>query len=126
MHDVVRAKLCDLYENDSIFDRFECGLTGDSKHAITGSYNNFVRISAMADDSCEVVQADKSLFRSKKSSKTKVGNGSMASAKSRHKLDEMASGELDLERKIQHLAVHPRENTVALAALSNLFVFSQL
>lgn len=24
MHDHLKSKLCDLYENDSIFDKFEC------------------------------------------------------------------------------------------------------
>jgi serine/threonine-protein phosphatase 2A regulatory subunit B len=31
-------QLCDLYENDSIFDKFECCLSGDSQRVATGSY----------------------------------------------------------------------------------------
>jgi hypothetical protein len=31
-------QLCDLYENDSIFDKFECCLSGDGTRAATGSY----------------------------------------------------------------------------------------
>jgi hypothetical protein len=31
-------QLCDLYENDSIFDKFECSLSGDGLHVATGSY----------------------------------------------------------------------------------------
>lgn len=29
IHDHLKAKLCDLYENDCIFDKFECHLSGD-------------------------------------------------------------------------------------------------
>ena len=31
-------QLCDLYENDSIFDKFECCLSGDGTRVATGSY----------------------------------------------------------------------------------------
>ena len=40
----LRAKLCDLYENDSIFDKFECCLSGDGLRAATGSYSNTFRV----------------------------------------------------------------------------------
>lgn len=29
IHDHLRGKLCDLYENDCIFDKFECTFSGD-------------------------------------------------------------------------------------------------
>lgn len=29
IHDHLRGKLCDLYENDCIFDKFECSFSGD-------------------------------------------------------------------------------------------------
>lgn len=32
------VQLCDLYNNDSIFDKFECCLSGDGLHFATGSY----------------------------------------------------------------------------------------
>jgi serine/threonine-protein phosphatase 2A regulatory subunit B len=31
IHDHLRNKLCDLYENDCIFDKFECTFSGDGK-----------------------------------------------------------------------------------------------
>lgn len=34
-------QLCDLYENDSIFDKFECCLSGDGLRVATGSYGYF-------------------------------------------------------------------------------------
>jgi serine/threonine-protein phosphatase 2A regulatory subunit B len=38
VHEHLRSKLCDLYENDSIFDKFECTLSGDGSRVATGSY----------------------------------------------------------------------------------------
>lgn len=35
---VSMCQLCDLYENDSIFDKFECCLSGDGLRVATGSY----------------------------------------------------------------------------------------
>ena len=31
IHDHLRGKLCDLYENDCIFDKFECTFSGDGR-----------------------------------------------------------------------------------------------
>ena len=31
IHDQLRSRLCDLYENDCIFDKFECTFSGDGK-----------------------------------------------------------------------------------------------
>lgn len=31
IHEHLRSKLCDLYENDCIFDKFECTFSGDGK-----------------------------------------------------------------------------------------------
>lgn len=42
VHDYLRSRLCTLYENDSIFDRFECGWNGDDSYPnlsiISGNY----------------------------------------------------------------------------------------
>lgn len=32
------AQLCDLYNNDAIFDKFACCVGGDGHHFATGSY----------------------------------------------------------------------------------------
>ena len=31
VHDHLRSKLCDLYENDCIFDKFECTFSGNGE-----------------------------------------------------------------------------------------------
>ena len=44
VHEYLRSKLCSLYENDCIFDKFECCWNGDDTAIMTGSYNNFFRM----------------------------------------------------------------------------------
>ena len=38
VHDHLRPKLCELYENDCIFDKFECSVASNSGSFVTGSY----------------------------------------------------------------------------------------
>ena len=134
VHDVVKPRLCDLYESDNIFDKFECAWNWNDEIIGTGSYSNFMRMASAkpGDFGSDLVQADKSIFRSRKSaSKSRAllnsggssssSNGSILGAGNR--LDE--GPDLDVERKLLHLSMHPRENTVAIAALSNLFIFSE-
>ena len=38
VHPFLRSKLCDLYENDCIFDKFECSISGDGKYVFIYMY----------------------------------------------------------------------------------------
>lgn len=40
VHDYLKMHLCDLYENDCIFDKFEVAASNDGLRFLTGSYNN--------------------------------------------------------------------------------------
>lgn len=44
VHDHLKPKLCDLYENDCIFDKFESCWSHDDRQLLTGSYHNLFRI----------------------------------------------------------------------------------
>ncbi|CAO0792890.1 unnamed protein product [Mucor circinelloides] len=117
IHDQLRARLCDLYENDCIFDKFECTFSGDDSHVMTGSYNNMFHLYDREGKTDIALQADKSAFRSKRlgSSKNKM---SMA-RNSNPNADNM-----DFNKKILHSSWHPQENTIAIAATNNLFIFT--
>ncbi|ORZ40782.1 hypothetical protein BCR44DRAFT_52752 [Catenaria anguillulae PL171] len=122
IHNHLQTKLCDLYENDFIFDKFECTFSGDGKYALTGSYNNFFQIHST--DPAEVnpihLQADKSAFKAKKAG----SNKNKSSAAVRKPTTELTLQ--DFNRKILHASWHPRENSIAVAATNNLFIFSTL
>lgn len=40
MTDYLERKLCEVYENEAIFDKFDLQISPDSQHILTGSYNS--------------------------------------------------------------------------------------
>lgn len=126
IHETLRDRLCDTYENDAIFDKFEVQFSGDSKSVMTGSYNNNFMIyqNAISQECTEqevekeiTLQADKSAFKVKKGS-NKRKNVSM--------LNKISAESIDFKKSILHLSWHPMENSVAIAATNNLYIFSAL
>nr|VWO96963.1 Transcriptional repressor rco-1 [Ganoderma boninense] len=125
IHDHLRGKLCDLYENDCIFDKFECVWSGDDKHVLTGSYHNYFRIYDCETLNDVVLQADKSAFKAKKIGGPLPGNkAGMKNGRPGGLRENMALETLDFNKKILHASWHPRENTIAIAATNNLFLYS--
>ncbi|KAJ3033965.1 protein phosphatase 2A regulatory subunit cdc55 [Rhizophlyctis rosea] len=127
IHDHLRGKLCDLYENDCIFDKFECTFSGDGSNVLTGSYNNYFHIYDRTNRNDIILQADKSAFKAKRvgSTKNKTGGaGGLGSKRVTTRREDFANVDaLDFGKKILHASWHPRENTIALAATNNLFLF---
>ncbi|CAG8506137.1 7616_t:CDS:2 [Diversispora eburnea] len=122
IHDHLRNKLCDLYENDCIFDKFECTFSGDGQNVLTGSYNNYFHIYDREGLTDIALQADKSAFKAKRvgaSSKSKM----LARTKS-NKKEEINVDAIDFNKKILHASWHPNENSIAVAATNNLFIFT--
>ena len=77
IHDHLRSKLCDLYDNDGIFDKFECTFSGKGDKVLTGSYDNNFMIYPVSEGAAGEVmlQADKSAFKPKKFSGGALKNG---------------------------------------------------
>merc|ERR1711939_73761 len=128
VHDHLRTKLCDLYENDCIFDKFECTFSGNGEHVLSGSYSNYFHIYDKNAESDTILQADKSAFKAKKmGGKGKGGAGKGKGGASASNVAKQASDvdSIDFNKKILHASWHPRENTIAIAATNNLFLYSQ-
>ncbi|KAL8948481.1 MAG: hypothetical protein Q9222_005340 [Ikaeria aurantiellina] len=143
IHEHLRPRLCDTYENDSIFDKFEVVFSGDAKNVMTGSYNNnFMIYPSDPEKEMEVVlQADKSAFKAKKvgvptpinpsgSSANGPGNkkgGSRAgspaagvSGQGGRMRKETDADQIDFNKKILHMSWHPFEDSIAIAATNNV------
>lgn len=132
IHDHLRNKLCDLYENDCIFDKFECTLSGAGKSVLAGSYHNYFHIYDHLTDAVAgqasppepiTLQADKAAFRARRG-----GNNAKkgANATATQRKEDINVDALDFNKKILHASWHPRENSIAVAATNNLFIFSDL
>lgn len=55
IHDHLRGKLCDLYENDCIFDKFECVWGGDDKYVTLIMLLISHKTSSLSDETDAVV-----------------------------------------------------------------------
>ncbi|KAL8819026.1 MAG: hypothetical protein Q9223_002449 [Gallowayella weberi] len=142
IHEHLRPRLCDTYENDSIFDKFEVVFSGDAKNVMTGSYNNnFMIYPSDPEKEMEVVlQADKSAFKAKKvgvptpinpsgpangpgNKKGTSRAGSPASGiggQGGRMRKETDADQIDFNKKILHMSWHPFEDSIAIAATNNM------
>jgi len=50
VHDALRPRLADLYENDCVFDKFGVAVSGDGKCAASGTYSSLFRVVPGAGD----------------------------------------------------------------------------
>ncbi|CAE1226893.1 PPP2R2 [Acanthosepion pharaonis] len=118
VHEYLRSKLCSLYENDCIFDKFECAWSGGDRYIMTGSYNNFFRMFDRETKRDITLEACRENMRTRTILKPrKVGTGN------KRKKDEINVDCLDFNKKILHTAWHPLENILAVAATNNLYIF---
>ncbi|XP_019239555.1 PREDICTED: serine/threonine protein phosphatase 2A 55 kDa regulatory subunit B beta isoform isoform X3 [Nicotiana attenuata] len=130
VHEYLRPKLCDLYENDSIFDKFECCLSGDGLRVATGSYSNLFRVFGCAAGTTEAttleasknpmrqVQTPSRPSRSLSSSITRVVRRGSESPGV-----DANGNSFDFTTKLLHLAWHPTENSIACAAANSLYMY---
>lgn len=136
MHEHLRSKLCDLYENDCIFDKFECGISGDGSHFLSASYNNFFHIydrtggATYIEASKEVPRSTATPSRRQGAAAAAVPAKGLAAKPSARKSKPLPApvnvDNLDFSKKVLHLAWHPQENVVAVAGLNNLYIYSAL
>jgi len=113
VHPYLTSKLCNLYENDCIFDKFECCWSGTDSAIMTGSYNNFFRIFDLNKKDV-TLEASKNWIKPKAPLKPKkVFNGV------RKKKEEVSVDSLDFHSKVLHSAWHPKDNIIGKYFVTN-------
>ncbi|KAL4386838.1 hypothetical protein GQ457_09G006000 [Hibiscus cannabinus] len=130
VHEYLRPKLCDLYENDSIFDKFECCLSGDGLRVATGSYSNLFRVFGCSPGSTEAttLEASKNPMRRQVQTPSRPSR-SLSSITRVVRRGAETSGvdangnAFDFTTKLLHLAWHPTENSIACAAANSLYMY---
>ncbi|KAK9149452.1 hypothetical protein Scep_008209 [Stephania cephalantha] len=130
VHEFLRPKLCDLYENDSIFDKFECCLSGDGSRVATGSYSNLFRVFGCAAGSTEAttLEASKNPMRRQVQTPSRPARSlSSLTRVVRRGADnpgvDANGNSFDFTTKLLHLAWHPSENSLACAAANSLYMY---
>ncbi|KAF7814164.1 serine/threonine protein phosphatase 2A 55 kDa regulatory subunit B beta isoform isoform X2 [Senna tora] len=138
VHEYLRPKLCDLYENDSIFDKFECCLSGDGLRVATGSYSyipcgpsNLFRVFGCVPGSTEAttLEASKNPMRRQVQTPARPSRslGSSLTRVVRRGAEnpgvDANGNSFDFTTKLLHLAWHPSENSIACAAANSLYMY---
>ncbi|KAL2462585.1 Serine/threonine protein phosphatase 2A 55 kDa regulatory subunit B beta isoform [Forsythia ovata] len=131
VHEYLRPKLCDLYENDSIFDKFECCLSGDGLRVATGSYSNLFRVFGRAAGSTEAatLEASKNPMRRQVQTPSRPSRSLSSSITRVVRRGAESPGvdangnSFDFTTKLLHLAWHPTENSIACAAANSLYMY---
>ena len=77
----LRSKLCDLYESDLIFDKFQCAPNGGGSNVATGSYGNQFRCFDAATGVSDTFEVTKDPQRLRRAAKG-VTSGGVSSGKS--------------------------------------------
>nr|XP_016452202.1 PREDICTED: serine/threonine protein phosphatase 2A 55 kDa regulatory subunit B alpha isoform-like [Nicotiana tabacum] len=131
VHEYLRPKLCDLYENDSIFDKFECCLSGDGMRVATGSYSNLFRVFGCPPGSTEAItlEASKNPMRRQVQTPSRPSRSLSSSITRVVRRGADSAGvdangnSFDFTTKLLHLAWHPTENSIACAAANSLYMY---
>ncbi|KAL7009934.1 protein phosphatase 2A regulatory subunit cdc55 [Cystobasidiomycetes sp. EMM_F5] len=99
-----------------------------SRHLLSGSYNNNFHIYDREGQTDVVLQADKSAFKAKKvgAQKSKAGAAGKNQGKGANGVRSPVDiDNIDFNKKILHASWHPKEDTIAIAATNNLFLFAK-
>jgi serine/threonine-protein phosphatase 2A regulatory subunit B len=134
VHDHLRPRLCDLYEKDSIFDKFQCCIRGDGKYVASGSYNANLRCFNAFEPGSEGTTTEITSRMPPRRSESAFGNGGttredlfVAGAKTppislanSHHYQNLS----DFSSNILHAAWHPEEDILACGVSNSLYIFN--
>jgi len=115
IHGRYEDRLCEFYDNDSIFDKFECGLNYNATQMVTGSYSR--RFGIYDVNSTEYADMIANRMQPSRSHRSNVKNTAEVHL-------EDTCEDVVYEQKVMHLALHPQLNILAVTSLNNLFIFS--
>jgi len=105
IHDHLRSILCDLYESDCIFDKFEVANNPSGDQILTGSYTN--QFSVWSKDGKQIHNMEL----------PKAGAAPRAPSKNPKPSD------VQVDKKVLHCTWNPTSDTVALAAQASLYLY---
>ncbi|EIE21400.1 protein phosphatase 2A regulatory subunit PR55 [Coccomyxa subellipsoidea C-169] len=151
IHEHLKPRLCDLYENDCIFDKFDCAFSGDGSHLATGTYSNCFRALSVEGMEEGEAGADVTLEASRDPQRKRLqtpakshGRFGLSRGNNAKRAALQNSGgspapppdaaaaaggaapdgtSLDFNTKLLHLAWHPEVNLIAAAASNSLYMY---
>ncbi|CAI9283844.1 unnamed protein product [Lactuca saligna] len=131
IHEHLRPKLCDLYNNDAIFDKFDCCISGDGNRFATGSYSNHMRIfsNGVGTEDGTTLEASRHSYRKRqqqsasRARRSSLSNLTRGFYKQGHDASENNEFSCDLKSKLLHISWHPKTNLIACSTGNSLFMY---
>ena len=128
VHEYLRSKLCSLYENDCIFDKFECCMSHTGEHIASGSYSNTLRVFGTKTGEDELLEASMTptnVHGASEPARTRsprfaslFGKGT-AEPEKRKELD---LGTLNCYAKVRHMQWHPNTDLLSVARGNEIYM----
>ena len=116
IHEHLSSRLCELYETDSIFDKFEVSVSCDGSSLMTGSYGGLFKVYDWSGKTEHTLEASRNVQRKSKKGLSRLG-------RKRDKRGDDSIDTIDYNSKVLHGAFHPHENTLAVASANNLYIY---
>lgn len=110
----LERKLCDLYESENIFDKFEISASPDSQYMVTGTYSDSFHVVDRLGGSAVTLSAT---FDNPKASPIGMYNNELEKK-------PITLPTFDFSHKIQQACWHPNSQAIAVANYNCLFVFN--
>ena len=116
--DYIEKNLCNLYEEDSIYDKFFMDVSPCQNYLITGNYNKSAHILDVAGSHNVTVTTNFDMKRGKVSAKTRKYN-------EKKKLAPLDTAPIDFKKKVLVGHWSPIENLVAIAFRNCIFLYQE-
>jgi serine/threonine-protein phosphatase 2A regulatory subunit B len=116
--DYLEKNLCNLYEEDSIYDKFFMDMSPCGKYALTGNYNKNAHIIDIAGTNNVTFQANFDMKIGKVQAKTRKYN-------EKKKLSALDSSTIDFKKKVLNGCWSPKDNIVACGFRNCLFLYQE-
>ena len=125
VHEHLASQLCGLYESDCIFDRFECAVSPCARYIVSGSYSNTFHCFERGGRHVGAVRLNPAPTPKQRSrGRTVMGFDGGRRRPGPSGTARRQPGMMNLEEKVLHLAWSPCGESVAVAAMNKLSLFS--
>jgi len=128
IHDHLRSVLGDLYESETIFDKFDCAINATGSKIATGSYHRYLHILDYENFTLEepkrtILQANR-LQPKPVRRRNSSADEDEEEPTGRTIYEETNPDLMDFGKKVLNVCLHPTDNICFASVLNNLYIFT--
>eukprot|EP00188_Purpureofilum_apyrenoidigerum_P001512 Plantae.Rhodophyta-Purpureofilum_apyrenoidigerum.ctg18398.p1 GENE.Plantae.Rhodophyta-Purpureofilum_apyrenoidigerum.ctg18398~~Plantae.Rhodophyta-Purpureofilum_apyrenoidigerum.ctg18398.p1 ORF type:complete len:140 (+),score=23.62 Plantae.Rhodophyta-Purpureofilum_apyrenoidigerum.ctg18398:2-421(+) len=120
IHEDLRPRLCELYENDCVFDKFQASFSEDGHNVIAGSYNGLLQSFSLKSGESLATEASVA-YATGQSSKYQYDSETLASCLlTASSVEEL----VEPTRRVTQVDASPQGNIMCAAIGSALYIYN--